>query len=195
MGAAEDQIRHSLASALQAALAERLQTSPSTSAASETSDRQIPAKTLAFSPELVKAILDGRKTQTRRLIRPAPKTAAPSTVKCVIAQPNDLLAVREPWVKVDGKYLYAADDPIGVNRFKPAMYMPREASRLTIRVTQIDAQRLRQITDADALAEGCPRNHSDPVAWFAMLWDQIFTTPGERWADDPWVWVIRFERS
>lgn len=191
-----DHFRSALASAVEQAISPTAVTSTATASGIEGSPHS-PArsKSLAFSPEMVRAILDGRKTQTRRLIRPAPKNAAPRVARCVIAQPHDLLAVREAWAEVDGQFVYAADEPESAVRFKPAMYMPREASRLTLRVTRIEPQRLQQITPADAMAEGCPADHADPVVWFAALWDRLFTLPGERWADDPWVWVVHFERG
>jgi hypothetical protein len=148
-------------------------------------------KLISFSPHLVRAILDGRKTQTRRLVRPVP-AAMPDAAKCPIAQPGDRVAVREAWARHEGRYVYAADSPMGTIRFRPAMYMPRDASRLTLRATDVRAERLTALSTDDARAEGCPSGHVDPVAWFAALWDGFFDRPGQRFADDPWVWVIHF---
>lgn len=179
--------RHYLAQVLQSALASAVD-----QAAVQPAINSLPTKAISFSPELVRAILDGRKSETRRLIRPHPKRR-PSIAKCAIARPGDRLHVREPWAEHEGRIIYAADGATGVPRYRPAMYMPRAASRLTLQVTSVRAERLTAITPAAALAEGAPADHADPRIWFAGLWDRIFTTPGERWADDPFVWVIQFK--
>jgi len=181
---AHDPRRVLLADRLTAALSAAVQRGePSTAV------RRPPSKAISFSPELVRAILSGQKTETRRLIRPQPKRL-PSIAKCPIAQPGDLLHVREPWAEQDGRIVYAADAPAGVRGFKPAMYMPRNASRLTLRVTAVRAEHLAALSAKAARAEGAPAEEADPIAWFARLWDRFFEKPGERWVDDPFVWVI-----
>ncbi|MGN6727043.1 MAG: hypothetical protein ACTHLZ_14070 [Tepidisphaeraceae bacterium] len=182
----DEAARHDLAAALQTALAAAVRASEN-----EHAPTRRPTKSISFAPELVNAILANRKTQTRRLIRPQPR-GIPSIATCVIAQPGDRLAVREPWAMLDGSIVYAADAPFGVQRYRPAMYMPWDASRLTIEVTHLSAERLTDLTPADARAEGAPPAHADSIAWLAQLWDVIFTTPGERWEDRPLVWVIGF---
>ena len=187
----DKQEQHRLANALQTALDDAIAIQR---AGSESSRVEPPKKSLSFAPQLVNAILAGRKTQTRRLIRPQPKRK-PSISTCPIAQPGDRLYVREPWASVDGRIVYAADAPFGVPAFKPAMFMPRDASRLILEVTRVSAERLTAITPVDAIAEGCPAAHRGPVQWFAGLWNGFFTNPTERWEDDPWVWVIHFKIS
>jgi hypothetical protein len=214
---------------------------------------------ILFSGEMVRAILDGRKTQTRRKmsVQPWPNATVevgpyhphwidrngesqpgPSTfgavwdhqdivnggdtgLRCPYGAPGDLLWVREGfavqpelWADNHGPQPihYTADQVIGFAgkpdqrqiedyRSKPSIHMPRWASRITLRITDIRVERLQDITEDDARAEGC-----DPARWidetdvgmegyregFARLWNKI-NGPGA-WDANPWVWVISFER-
>ncbi|MDB5327480.1 MAG: hypothetical protein JWM57_3049 [Phycisphaerales bacterium] len=162
---------------------------------------------IGFGVELIRAIREGRKTQTRRLIRPQP-TAAPPVTDCPTARVGERLFVREPWWRdADGRIVYAADcvahdgqlsDAGGIKRatdrsaqpalkFRPAMYMPRTAARLWLRVESVRVERLQAITAADLAAEGLPVGQS-----LAMVWDGFYPGAGHRYADDPWAWVIAF---
>jgi len=81
--------------------------------------------------------------------------------------------------------------------------MPRAASRLTLEVVEIRVQRLQEISEEDARAEGM--NALPPSMttvqdagrkWFAALWDSINSKrPGCAWADNPWVWCVSFKRE
>lgn len=153
------------------------------------------ARGIGFGLDLVRAILAGQKTQTRRLMRPQPSPSTsvpPPTSDCPTARVGELLYVREPWLRVTEpagvRTLYAADESHATDRrFRPAMYMPRDAARLWLRVTDVRAERLRSISPADLAAEGLPPGRS-----LATVWDGFYPKPGERYADDPWVWVIAF---
>lgn len=146
------------------------------------------ARGIGFGVELIRAILEGRKTQTRRLMRPQPTDVA--GLECPIARVGELQYVREPWQRqVDGSFLYAVDQThAGDTKFKPAMYMPRAAARLWLRIHFVRAERLQALSPADLAAEGLPAGQSMP-----MVWDSFYTGPGERYADNPWVWAIGFE--
>ena len=136
-------------------------------------DRPIP-----FSAKMVRAILAGRKTQTRRVMKPAkakrPKRwliddTAVNGLVCPYGEPGDLLWVREAWRApsqyddrppsriphgVDVQYIADAGAP-WASRYRHARFMPRGVSRLTLRITDVRVERLQDISEADARAEGC----------------------------------------
>lgn len=103
-----------------------------------------------------------------------------------------------------------AKQSIETNRFwhkKPSIHMPRWASRLTLEVESVRVERVQDITEEDARAEGCPAwewNPEQPLttgeragdspyrSGFACLWDEIHDEP--TWKSNPWVWVITFKR-
>jgi hypothetical protein len=138
-----------------------------------------------FTPAMVRAILDGRKTQTRRL-----KSNA---------EAGDVLWVRETWTanpNRKGEYLYKASNPIpGGWKWKPSLFMPKEACRLFLRVTETRLERLQDASDADILAEGIKLTSefgSIRNEWIT-LWNSINAKPGSRWEDNPMVKAITFE--
>lgn len=204
---------------------------------------------ILFSGEMVRAILEDRKTQTRRLARTVAMvvngvpytgthkgTRRPddhgAVVQCPYGEPGDRLWVREAWglsrptrdsegivddevdwsgpiPKTDprGKRLfddwcvgYAADGGHGPHR--PSIHMPRWASRLLLDVTAVRVERLHEITDVDAHAEGVElariQDARSPtrgpiVDGFANLWDRI-NSERAPWSLNPWVWVVSFRR-
>lgn len=173
---------------------------------------------IIFSGPMVRAILDGRKTQTRRAVKPQPLwVASPGvpfktmdadpkgTINCPYGQPGDRLWVREsihvmqPRHDGDtGSVLYRADghgDWIG--KWHPSIHMPRWASRITLEVVSVRVERLNGISEKDAKAEGYKSQSimENPDAgrlWFRDLWQSI-NAPGS-WAENPWVWVVEFKR-
>jgi hypothetical protein len=164
---------------------------------------------ILFSGPMVRALLEGRKTQTRRIVKGHPHVLPPLNIGCPYGVPGDRLWVRETWHPSDsGPELYAADydskERAGVEAWKPSIHMPRRASRITLEVTDVRVERLQDITEDEARAEGCD-GKSCPVgnlrAWsasqcryqFAWLWDEI---NGSRaaWSDNPYVWAITFRR-
>lgn len=236
---------------------------------------------ILFSAEMVRAILDGRKTQTRRVIKPQPtghhwemlpgyqikhteavmangKVAVkfrhtipqnPSPdfnnawIPCPYGAPGDLLWVRETcWAEStfygDGvRYAadhawriikntqqaseawcklaqYGGDDALdnqtNIGRRAPSIHMPRWASRITLRITDVRVERLQDISEDDAQAEGVTPATEPPTAaaliravgrgaWFmphssafANLWNHI--NGPDAWEANPWVWALSFER-
>ena len=161
---------------------------------------------ILFAPPLVRAILDGRKTVTRRLITPQPVDGP--TTRCPLGLPGDRLWVREKWghreqffdrhAPAAGPFIYAADGaPAGAKFFpwKTSLHMPRVASRLLLEITHVRAERVTHISTEDAAAEGCPvEQRHDPVAWFQGVWDQYNAGAACSWQHDPWVWRISFRR-
>jgi len=138
-------------------------------------------KPIIFSTEMVKAILAGRKSQTRRVVKPQYATKSTGEkipldefVKNesyeVLAQfapykAGDVLWVRETCAYFEGAagagYIYRADDihdpPIELcmpDRWTPSIHMPRRAARVFLKVINVRAERLQSITDSDAIAEG-----------------------------------------
>lgn len=199
--------------------------------------REIP---ILFSAPMVLAILDGRKTMTRRVIKPQPnsrhrridfeqgylkessrlsgcwsverKTKAPY-------QPGDRLWVRETWYKnyphKYGKYFYRADGeeidmPIIYGetvkygkadglKWKPSIHMPKDAARIWLEVTSVRVERLSEITEEDAIAEGIRIGIGGMPYFscreaFAALWNSLNAKRGYSWDTNPWVWVIEFKK-
>ena len=134
---------------------------------------------LCSAPDVM-AILDGRKTQTRRIMKPQPNRTWPDEVtphwsvggnrtlpgasnplRCPYGVPGDRLWVREAWRLPDGAPKgwvdYRADDTRDGFKWKPSIHMPRWASRITLEVTDVRVERLQDISEADAMAEGVRR--------------------------------------
>lgn len=138
---------------------------------------------ILFNMEMVRAILDGRKSCTRRIIKPQPQGYFEVSEEPLYVydtdgnqgkitppyQPGDILYVRETWhkyIKRVGKgescrfaefYGYRAsvansedaDEP-----WRPSIHMPKEAARIWLKVTDVRVERLQEITEAQAQAEG-----------------------------------------
>ena len=199
---------------------------------------------ILFSGPMVRALLDGSKTQTRRVVKPQPDTAhdgepywfiggyrvwgyrpAPAVplraggnpLPCPYGQRGDRLWVREsfahmyrynaqPEKRAPEDVTYMADnltpDPYVYGSWKPSIHMPRWASRITLEVTNVRVERLQDISEADALAEGVkvhPDHHGkppssiySPVQAYRDLWESI--NGPDSWAANPWVWAIEFRR-
>ena len=142
-------------------------------------------------------------------------------VKCPYGQPGDLIYVRETWkpelVNREGKaysYYYLADNPQAkstVNKFKPSIHMPKEAARIWKKIISVRPERLQDISNEDAIAEGirCKTcrisgetgylapNRTDnakfesAVKAFKSLWRSI--NGPDSWEANPWVWRIEYE--
>lgn len=179
-------------------------------------------KPILFNTNMVKALLDGRKTVTRRVVKPQPFAEVKELYRKDNTDiwrtygvdwwyefrapfiPGDILWVRETWCESlgqAGKYFYRAyagprdemkEYAHSFNRWHPSIHMPREAARIFLRVTEVRAERLQDIDDAGVLDEGL--EIGDP---FDELWDRTLK-PADRalygWAANPWVWVISFEQ-
>lgn len=211
-------------------------------------------KPILFNTEMVRAILDGRKSCTRRLVKPQPdeKHTYPlgfvtdSTEKKEVGcfgfgideyggsiqyakppyQPGDILYVRETFYEDVDCILYKADNEklTGyrnmrgediVVKWRPSIHMPKEAARIWLRVTDVRVERLHEITEDGAKAEGINEEwarswwhptYDDPDSGgypryrdtFALdLWNSTIKKSAldkYGWDANPWVWVIEFER-
>ena len=193
-------------------------------------------KGILFNTEMVRAILDGRKTCTRRIVKP--QITAHYGAQCIKPpyQPGDILYVRETWERFEcwncegdergncpkepkksvsdkacGCYMYRATDEIsGDAKWHPSIHMPKEAARIWLKVTNVRVERLQDITDDGAEAEGAidnrgfihsPENEYDRIytarEHFIGIWDRTIKKSDldiYGWDANPWVWVIEFER-
>lgn len=165
-------------------------------------------KPILSNTEMVRSILEGRKTVTRRAVKPQPESrptpmkkdscwpgcfAIQGTAKVIRPpyQPGDTLWVRETWAKsMAGTFMYQADDKaIMVERWRPSIHMPREAARLFLRVTGVRVERLKDIDGHGILKEGIDNGKSNPAMgtrWenmqsmaFAELWNNTIK-PSDR---------------
>lgn len=172
---------------------------------------------IIFSGPMVKALLAGRKTQTRRVLNPPygfleylrDGTWRPICTKFF---PGDRLYVRESacWVSAWGWRYRADNDDLTdkresgeVGRWRPSIHMPRSASRITLTVTEVRVERLQEISNEDAIAEGIkPHGHaftgygnqSDvwmaPYDSFRSLWNSLHGP--DAWDANPWVVAVSF---
>ena len=170
-------------------------------------------KPILFRTNMVQAIADGRKTQTRRIA----KTDTPPYTA------GDILYIRETWAQArNGDYLYKAhpmyremNDSDFPFSWKPSIHMPKDAARIFLEVTSIRKERLQDITEADAIAEGaepcspfdlqqmplslitCLPNGDKVIKKTARIgfyktWQEI-NRGAHDWDSNPYVWVIAFK--
>ncbi|MEM8109355.1 hypothetical protein Q4S27_09335 [Morganella morganii subsp. sibonii] len=200
---------------------------------------------IIFNAEMVRAILDGRKTQTRRIVKSVPTThnfhgwvmsstctkdegkacwaigdspllKDPIRLNCPLGKVGDRLWVRETWqcgLCTESTFAYRATHKPSdleegwseIIKWRPSSQMPRWASRILLEITSVRVERLQDISQADAIAEGAPPSHPtiDVVSreygfpdfsrsWFGQTWWHIYGK--ENWQANPWVWVIEFRR-
>ena len=127
-------------------------------------------KPILFSAEMVRAILDGRKTQTRRVStyqrflwteNGIAAQDGDSPVACPYGKVGDHLWVRETWssyinaITLEVGYVYKASHGLlPGQKWKPSIHMPRKASRITLEITNVRVEHLQDISEQDAIAEG-----------------------------------------
>jgi hypothetical protein len=202
---------------------------------------------IIFLAPMIRALLAGTKTQTRRIVKPQPDLAWMQTVsadglhrhgpadarprqyedgewgwsipgasltgyRCPYGVVGDLLWCREThygwsagYVRdgriVDTRIDYRATEPDSpCGRWTPSIHMPRWASRLTLRLTDVRVQRLQEISEEDAIAEGWPKQvdpgadtggNGGPLDWYRGLWNSI-NGPGA-WERNEWCWCLSFD--
>lgn len=195
---------------------------------------------IIFNGDMVRAILRGEKTQTRRPVKPQPATGCiysingahnaalhltdagcqvryiPPTGRskdhlllCPFGQPGDRLWVRETFALGEPPYFgvaYRADEgdnpeDVGGERQKwtPSIHMPRYLSRITLEITDINVERVQDITEDEAIKEGVVdpimgTYGLSPKTVFRDMWNDIYAERGLGWNETPWVWAITFRR-
>lgn len=190
-------------------------------------------KPILFNTEMVQAILQGRKTQTRRIafkhddLREFKSSTYPDgwwykgrayksfddflhdpqRLKCRY-KPGDVLWVRETWGENPAFGIqYRADWSDGAcpymecdDKWRPSIHMPKEAARIFLRVKDVRVERLDDMREEDAMAEGFADSSAgtySPLERFSILWDKTIKREDLReygWHANPWVWTITFER-
>ena len=204
-------------------------------------------RAILFSAPMVRAILAGTKTQTRRVVKlphmnplgqweptrfggldggqlrdgsTIPEqggiwhTRTGDHLGCPYGQPGDRLWLRESFQTHIGPfgesliYAYKATDDERLGPWRSPIHMPRQASRITLEVTGVRVERLQDISEKDAIAEGIEPTMPNPGHWnwkdylaegcqthavlsYKTLWESI-NGPGS-WDANPWVWVVEFK--
>lgn len=211
-------------------------------------------KPILFSAPVIRAILSGNKTQTRRIVKPQPDEngltnwfSRKPNLDFVESErgwygdtpdgesrkwlprwlPDDILWVRETWAYTrntnqmpdwpgrphtptgdddtvviygaDGHWQWLDDDGTMTDRshWKPSIHMPYTACRVWLRVTGVRVERLQDISENDAIAEGVEMTNElsraiGPVESYRSLWE--FINGPDSWEENPVVWVVEFER-
>ena len=198
---------------------------------------------ILFNSAMVRAILSGQKTQTRRVVKPHRSDDAfclqdfndgkgwwpyrsedgespfmdgnEYPLSCPFGSAGDQLWVRETWSHDApsteecrasfedalggigfGPYYLATETAPETLRWIPSIHMPRWASRITLEITKIRVERLHDISEEDAIAEGaqwsacCAPQEGSVKAGFAQIWHST----GGDWDANSWVWVVEFKR-
>lgn len=199
---------------------------------------------ILFNTEMVQAILEGRKTQTRRIIKH--DKHRPYWMKNFIDgrkvgrkagtiwtgfyeesdvfyiddekhidgvyekqpyQVGDILYVRETYLKGDDAYHYKADETRLSKEIResygykwhPSIHMPKVAARIFLKVADVKVERIQSMSFEDMFREGIevvPGTIKPyPSEYFKPLWDDIYLKQGYGWDENPYVWVIEFERA
>lgn len=151
-------------------------------------------KPILFNTEMVRAILDGRKSCTRRLVKPEPQGYFEVSEEPLYIydtdgnqgkitppyQPSDILYVRESYSELTFGYVYKADgeniDHLGnVIKWHPSIHMPKEAARIWLKVTDVRVERLQEITEEQACMEGT--DPWDEACYENNGWHPAFSDP------------------
>ena len=160
-------------------------------------------KPILFNTEMVKAVLDGRKTQTRRVIKSNLHwyIGQGFPLKNPDGQVGDKLWVRETFCIDDQDMIFFKADetfkPIEL-KWKPSIFMPRKASRITLEITDIRVEGIQDISQADIVKEGIkitdePKRTLYLMNDFFQLWESINKKRGYGWDVNPYVWVVEFK--
>jgi hypothetical protein len=161
-------------------------------------------KPIMMSTEDVQAVLEGRKTMMRRVVKEDRRgewaavngvrknSEYGASVPCYLHRETAVDDISRNIMYPN----YDVGDILPI-RWRPSIHMPREAARLFLRVTDVRVERLQNISAEDCEAEGYfetapvePR----PRSWFSEVWNARNAKRGYGWDSNPWVWVYTFER-
>jgi|SRR5690606_32859049 hypothetical protein len=193
-------------------------------------------KPILFSTAMVEAILKGRKTQTRRVIKSRHESGMfqvsktldgivtgitsldwderPKNDNCndikPIANVGDILWVRETWQDLQcfdynmKGFAYKADEHSSKHakeykiRWKPSIFMPKEAARIFLKITNVRVERLQDISIEDVCSEGLSSNlmEHDACCELSDKWESLWCkiNGADSWESNPWVWAYDFEK-
>lgn len=159
-------------------------------------------KPILFNTQMVAAILDGKKTETRRLIQKLDRQRYIDITQRGGYFPmpflkGEVLYVRETWNTCKDGYIYKAKtgmiEPDEGQKWRPSIHMPKEAARIFLCVKSVSQQWLQDCGNMDAKSEGC-----NCCSQFARVWDSTIKPKRDLvkfgWEANPPVWVIQFER-
>jgi hypothetical protein len=155
---------------------------------------------IIFSTESVRAILAGRKTQTRRVLKPQPDftLAEPQERICPFGKPGDRLWVKERFTHYQRGIdmattvvVYSADyDEFNQPyHWKSPMFMPRKYSRITLEIVNVRCEQILDMPREDVFAEGYATECD-----FVNSWNALNAKRGYSWDSNPYVWVLEFKR-
>lgn len=178
---------------------------------------------ILFSDQMVRAILEGRKTVTRRIAKPVKhpdlgNIYAPGALvlenepqhvvdrACPFGQPGDRLWVREAWAQIN--VAQAPGETWVVYRecdnrtdyggpWKPSIHMRRRDSRILLEITAVRVERLQDITPNQCIAEGAWREKDKELGRgqeAIAAFADLWRSTGGDWDANPWVWVVEFKR-
>jgi len=178
-------------------------------------------KQILFNESMVCKILERKKLQTRRIIKPQPDSDIPvrkvpfyselekDCGKYCVTKPDgesllvtpkyqvgDIMWVRETWQKTNTGYVYRADSTNDkqIHKWRPNIHMPKPACRIFLKVTNVEPQRLQDISADEIKAEG--------VSWtidhypnLMQLWEELWVSVYgiDSWRSNPYVWAYTFE--
>ena len=171
-------------------------------------------KGLLFCKEMREAIRAGRKSQTRRLTNPQPvgrdriiSYMGGFQIGCMRDSENawrdikpryrqgETVYVKEPWgihPTIPGPIYYKDIGSSVIDKWKSPLFMPQWAARDFLKIESVRAERLQEITEEDAKAEGVQYPAGECLAGYAILWDSI--NPDHPWASNPWIFRYQFSK-
>lgn len=178
---------------------------------------------LMFKAPLVRAILEGRKTQTRRIAKPVRhpdlgNVYSPGALvlehepqhvinrACPYGKPGDRIYVRETFsqhpdwgqlaFRADGEEFEDADGWLWEPKWMPSIHMPKELARIWLEITGVRVERLQEITPDNCIAEGAwPVEQRELGRGHEAVsaFRELWESTGGDWAANPWVWVVDFK--